>query len=187
MDPKEPLKEAISDSNVFSQSTNGFSKVRKLLLKSAINYLTDPRLQFSANVDQKLFLARKGLNRDEIDLAYEIATELISKQNISDSFFHSNHSSSFLSKYSQIILKILLCSGTLYFGYLFYTKKYKNLFKVKLNQSDDAEEEQRSLNEMTVALYKLNEQIQKLNSSFETIKEFYTQYGLSNQEQCERF
>ncbi|KPM06998.1 peroxisomal membrane protein PEX14-like protein, partial [Sarcoptes scabiei] len=84
MDPKDPLKEAISDSNVFSQSTNGFSKVRKLLLKSAINYLTDPRLQFSANVDQKLFLARKGLNRDEIDLAYEIATELISKQNISD-------------------------------------------------------------------------------------------------------
>lgn len=151
--------------------SNSYVKIRKLLINSAVNFLNNPRLKLTTNEEKKSFLIGKGLNNDEIDLAFELALarplndaslknelNLLATRNVST-----------FNKIIELIYRILFWGGLFYGAY----SLYKEIILPYLNGKSKTRSQEEII---SLQITKLQEQIMELGKSVEIVYEFVSTY-----------
>ena len=111
--------------------------IREELVKTAVNFLLNPRVIDSPLTQKRTFLLKKGLSLDEIDVAIDRCTRLTQNRSQSQAIAANNYSPlamsgppvnhpsvqpmpSFMVRSTRFISNATLFSGFLYGAYVFY-------------------------------------------------------------------
>lgn len=158
---------------------DGQTLIRKKLIYSAVNFLNNPRLQITSSDEKKMFLLKKGLTQDEIDLVFQLCitrpgTDAALKNELDQlTFLTANSSlltsSTFLGKLFNLAFCLTVIGTFAYGSYALYQTKIRPYFDKSLRRKDSHEEICDNINA-------LNSQIIELNKNVAIVHEFVRTY-----------
>lgn len=160
-----------------SSLSSGSTLIRKKLIYAALNFINNPRIQSTSTNKKQMFLLKKGLTQDEIDLAFDLCITRPSTDNslqneldlLTFSLNSTTNNMGFFSKLLNTIFYIVVFSGFAFGSYTFYQTKIRPRFDKSLQRKDLSEK-----NYEEILL--LKEQILELNKNVIIVHEFIKTY-----------
>ena len=150
--------------------------IREDMVKTAINFLLNPRVFESPLTQKRTFLLKKGLSLEEIDLAIDRCSRLSRNQNPNLQPINANYSQqtnglpamvvqpmpSFLSRSTQFVSNMALFGGFLYGAYVFYKRFVEPLLFEKHRKPHPFVQIQQQLDHLSKAMDTLKDNMSSI-------------------------
>lgn len=160
---------------------DGQTIIRKWLIYSALNFINNPRIRSTSLSDKKLFLLKKGLTQDEIELTFELSTSRPSSENALKNEFDRLSSigtsilssESFVGKLFNLTICFTIFGGFIYGSYSFY----QNIIRPYLDPSSiKSKRKTCRFEEINQKLDMMNQKFIELDRNVTIVQEFMRNY-----------
>lgn len=158
--------------------------IRKHLLYSAVSFLNSPKMRATSSGEKTVFLLKKGLTQDEIDLVFQLcisrpATEASLKSELELlTASLASTSNSLFDRLLKLAFYMTVFGGAAYGSYLLYQTLLRPLLFPEEEEEKEAEA-RKSANlaaETNQKIALLSEQISELQKSITIVQEFVRTY-----------